>query len=163
MGDQYAEKNMRFGIREFGMGAIANAMSLSKTGMVPYCATFLIFTDYMRNAIRMAALSQAGTIFVMTHDSIAVGEDGPTHQPVEHLSSFRAMPNMLMMRPGDGNETAGAFRIAVLNRQRPSTLALSRQNMNNLAGTSINSVEKGFYVVHETEKSDFLAVILLAS
>merc|ERR1711907_854942 len=99
------------------MGAIANAMSLSKTGMVPYCATFLIFTDYMRNAMRMAALSEAGTIFVMTHDSIGVGEDGPTHQPIEHLSSFRAMPNMLMMRPGDGNETAGAYRVAIINRK----------------------------------------------
>merc|ERR1712134_46807 len=108
----------------------------------------------MRNAMRMAALSEVGTIFVMTHDSIGVGEDGPTHQPIEHLASFRGMPNMLMMRPGDGNETAGAYRVAIMNRKRPTTLALSRQNMNNLAGTSINGVEKqGFYTIYESEKN----------
>merc|ERR1739848_799671 len=98
-----------------------------------------------------------------THDSIGVGEDGPTHQPIEHLASFRVMPNMLMMRPGDGNETAGAYRIAILNRNRPTTLALSRQNMNNLAGTSIEGVEKGFYVIHETEKDSNPDIILMAS
>merc|ERR1719329_1752390 len=110
---QYENKNFRFGVREFGMGAVANAMALHKTGMVPYCATFLIFTDYMRNAIRMAALSQAGTIFVMTHDSIAVGEDGPTHQPVETIPSLRLIPNLTVVRPADGNETAGAYKIAI--------------------------------------------------
>merc|ERR1719478_525626 len=107
--DTPAERNVRYGVREHGMGAVANALGLHNSGLISYCATFFIFTDYMRSAMRMAALSEIGTIFVMTHDSIGLGEDGPTHQPIEHLSSFRAMPNMLTMRPGDGNETAGAY------------------------------------------------------
>jgi len=158
-----AERNLRFGVREHAMGAIANGISLHNSGLIPYCATFFIFTDYMRNAMRMAALSEAGTIFVMTHDSIGVGEDGPTHQPIEHLASFRAMPRMLMMRPGDGNETTGAYRVAIINRKRPTTLALSRQNMNHLPGTSVEGVEKGFYTIHETEKDTTPDVILMAS
>merc|ERR1712139_742396 len=161
--DSPAERNLRFGVREHAMGAIANGNALHNSGLIPYCATFFIFTDYMRNAMRMAALSEAGTIFVMTHDSIGVGEDGPTHQPIEHVASFRAMPNMLMMRPGDGKETAGAYRVAILNRSRPTTLALSRQNMNNLAGTKLEDVEKGFYAVHETEKGATPDIILMAS
>jgi transketolase len=161
--DTPAERNLRFGVREHAMGAIANGIALHNSGLIPYCATFFIFTDYMRGAMRMAALSEAGTIFVMTHDSIGVGEDGPTHQPIEHLASFRAMPNMLMMRPGDGNETAGAYRIAIMNRKRPSTLALSRQNMNNLAGTNPANVEKGFYVIYETQKDILPELILMAS
>merc|ERR1711964_827196 len=161
--DSPAERNLRFGVREHAMGAIANGITLHNSGLIPYCATFFIFTDYMRNAMRMAALSEAGTIFVMTHDSIGVGEDGPTHQPIEHLASFRAMPTMLMMRPGDGNETAGAYRIAIMNRKRPTTLALSRQNMNNLPGTSIEGVEKGFYVIHDTQDGATPDIILMAS
>lgn len=91
---------------------------------------------------------QMGVIYVMTHDSIGLGEDGPTHQPIEHLASFRAMPNMLMMRPCGGNETAGAYKVAVSNRKRPSTIALSRQGMPNLPGCSVEGVEKGAYVIH---------------
>merc|ERR1719395_357919 len=90
------------------MGAIANAMSLHNTGMIPYCATFTIFSDYMRNAIRLSSLAQCGTIFVTTHDSIAVGEDGPTHQPIETIPSIRMIPGMAVIRPADGNETSGA-------------------------------------------------------
>lgn len=93
-------------------------------------------------------LLQVGAIYVMTHDSIGLGEDGPTHQPIEHLASFRAMPNMLMVRPCGGNETAGAYKVAVASRQRPTTIALSRQGMPNLAGCSAEGVEKGAYVVH---------------
>jgi len=145
--DTPAERNVRFGVREHGMGAIANAMALHNSGLIPYCATFFIFTDYMRSAMRMAALSEVGTLFVMTHDSIGLGEDGPTHQPVEHLASFRAMPNMLMMRPGDGNETAGSYAVGVANRTRPTTMALSRQGMPNLPTTSIDGVKKGAYTV----------------
>jgi len=159
--DQYAEKNMRFGIREFGMGAIANAMSLSKTGMVPYCATFLIFTDYMRNAIRMAALSQAGTIFVMTHDSIAVGEDGPTHQPVETIPSLRLIPDLVVMRPADGNETSGAYKIAVERSKidsMPTLLCLSRQVLPNLEKSSIDNVAKGAYPVVECDDPELILV-----
>ena len=154
--NSYAERNLRFGVREHAMGAICNGLALHGTGLIHYCATFFIFTDYMRSAMRMSALSQAGVIYVMTHDSIGLGEDGPTHQPIEHLASFRAMPSMLTMRPGDGNETAGCYKAAVKNasgenpegKKRPSTLALSRQGMPNQPGTSIEGTTKGGYIVH---------------
>lgn len=148
--NQYAERNLRFGVREHAMGAICNGLALHGSGLIPYCATFFIFTDYMRGAMRVSALSEAGVIYVMTHDSIGVGEDGPTHQPIEHLASYRAMPNMLMMRPCGGNETAGCYKIGVESRKRPTTIALSRQNMVNLKGTSIEGVAKGGYIVHDS-------------
>lgn len=107
----------------------------------------------------MSALSEVGIIFVMTHDSIGLGEDGPTHQPVEHLASFRAMPNILTMRPCDGNETAGCYKIAVENRTRPSMLALSRQGMNNLPTTSIENVAKGGYTVLECDGTPDVIII----
>eukprot|EP00850_Spirogloea_muscicola_P011462 SM000071S21086 [mRNA] locus=s71:348165:351437:+ [translate_table: standard] len=147
--DTPAERNLRFGVREHAMGAICNGIQQHLSGLIPYCATFFIFTDYMRNAIRISALSETGVIYVMTHDSIGLGEDGPTHQPIEHLASFRAMPNILMMRPADGNETAGAYKIAVENRKRPSVLALSRQKLPQLSGTSIDSVAKGAYTISD--------------
>jgi len=165
-----SERNFRFGVREHAMGAICNGMAHHKSGIIPYCATFFIFTDYMRSAIRMAALSHAGVLFVMTHDSIGLGEDGPTHQPIEHLASFRAMPNILMLRPGDGVETAGAYKIAVENakglgvpggKNRPSVMAFSRQGMPNQPGTSIEGVAKGGYVVHGGDKKP--DVILLST
>jgi len=145
--DTPAERNIRYGVREHGMGAIANAIALHSPGFKSYCATFFIFSDYMRSAMRIAALSGAPTLFVMTHDSIGVGEDGPTHQPIEHLASFRAMPGMLMMRPADGNETAGAYQIGVEQTDRPTTFALSRQVVPNLPNTSREGVRKGAYVV----------------
>jgi transketolase len=145
--DTAAERNIRYGVREHGMGAIANAIALHSPGFKSYCATFFIFSDYMRSAMRIAALSGAPTLFVMTHDSIGVGEDGPTHQPIEHLASFRAMPGMLMMRPADGNETAGAYKIGVEQTDRPTTFALSRQVVPNLPGTSKEGVAMGAYVV----------------
>jgi len=145
--DTAAERNVRYGVREHGMGAIANGISLHSPGFKSYCATFFIFSDYMRSAMRIAALSGAPTLFVMTHDSIGVGEDGPTHQPIEHLASFRAMPGMLMMRPADGNETAGAYKIAIEQTDRPTTFALSRQVVPNLPGTSKEGVTMGAYVV----------------
>ncbi|EPS59053.1 hypothetical protein M569_15757, partial [Genlisea aurea] len=147
------ERNLRFGVREHGMGSICNGIALHSPGFIPYCATFFVFTDYMRAAIRISALSQARVIYVMTHDSIGLGEDGPTHQPIEHLASFRAMPNVLMLRPADGNETAGSYRVAVLNRKRPSILALSRQKLQQLPGTSVEGVEKGGYVVSDNSSS----------
>merc|ERR1712127_133517 len=113
-----------------GMAAICNAVSLHGSGLVPYCATFTVFTDYMRNAIRLAALSKAGTIFITTHDSVALGEDGPTHQPVETIPSLRMIPNLVVMRPADGNETAGAYVVAMLRSKldsMPTLLCLSRQ------------------------------------
>ncbi|MBA2750598.1 MAG: transketolase, partial [Tatlockia sp.] len=105
---QYQNRNLRFGVREHGMGAICNGLALDGSGLIPYCATFLVFTDYMRAAIRLAALSESGVIYVMTHDSIQLGEDGPTHQPIEHVNSLRMIPDLLVMRPADGNETSGA-------------------------------------------------------
>ncbi|CAN6704150.1 unnamed protein product [Malus baccata var. baccata] len=157
------ERNVRFGVREHGMGAICNGIALHSPGLIPYCATFFVFTDYMRAAIRISALSEAGVIYVMTHDSIGLGEDGPTHQPIEHLASFRAMPNILMLRPADGNETAGAYRVAVLNRKRPSILALSRQKLPNLPGTSIEGVEKGGYTISDNSSGNKPDVILMAT
>merc|ERR1719231_1270314 len=161
--DSPAERNLRFGVREHGMGAICNGIALHNSGLIPYCATFFIFTDYMRASMRVAALSQAGVIHVMTHDSIGLGEDGPTHQPVEHLASFRCMPNMMMFRPCDGNETAGAYKVAVERRGTPSTLALSRQGMNNLDTTSIAGVEKGAYVVYGVAAGEACDCILIGT
>ena len=161
--DSPAERNLRFGVREHGMGAICNGIALHNSGLIPYCATFFIFTDYMRGAMRVAALSEAGVIHVMTHDSIGLGEDGPTHQPIEHLASFRCMPNMLVFRPCDGNETAGAYKVAVERRNMPSTLALSRQGMPNMDTTSIAGVEKGAYVVYGVAAGESCDVILIGT
>lgn len=158
-----AERNVRFGVREHAMGAIVNGILLHASGLIPYCATFFIFTDYLRAAMRISALSEAGVIYVMTHDSIGLGEDGPTHQPVEHLASFRAMPQMMMMRPADGNETAGCYKVAVLNRTRPSTLALSRQKLPHLPGTSIANVALGGYILTDNSSDNKPDLILLAT
>ncbi|WOK98105.1 hypothetical protein Cni_G06815 [Canna indica] len=157
------ERNVRFGVREHGMGAICNGIALHSPGLLPYCATFFVFTDYMRAAMRISALCEAGVIYVMTHDSIGLGEDGPTHQPIEHLISFRAMPNILMLRPADGNETAGAYKVAVLNRKRPSVLALSRQKLPQLAGSSIEGVEKGGYIVSDNSSGNKPDLILMGT
>ena len=150
---QYENRNVHFGVREHGMGAICNGMALHGSGLIPYGATFLIFTDYMRGAIRLSALSQAGVIWVMTHDSIALGEDGPTHQPVETIASLRAIPNLTVLRPADGTETSGAYKVAVLNanQNRPTLIAFSRQAVPNLAGSSIDGVAKGAYVVVDAD------------
>lgn len=156
----YENRNMRFGIREFGMGAMANAISLHKTGLVPYCATFLIFSDYMRNSIRLAALSHAGTIFVMTHDSIAVGEDGPTHQPIETLMTIRAIPGMTVIRPADGAETAGAYKVAMEKSKyesMPTLMALSRQALPNLGG-AMTDVAFGAYALVDVESPDVILI-----
>ena len=157
------ERNVRFGVRELAMGAISNGILLHRSGLIPYCATFFIFTDYLRSAMRISALCEAGVIYVMTHDSIGLGEDGPTHQPIEHLASFRAMPQMLMFRPADGNETSGAYKVAVLNRTRPSILALSRQKLPNLAGTSIDNVAFGGYALSCNATNNSPDLILLAT
>lgn len=144
----YENRNLRFGVREHGMGAICNGIALHG-GLLPYCATFLVFADYMRAAIRLSALSKAQVIYVMTHDSIALGEDGPTHQPVETIASLRVIPNLYVIRPADGNETSGAYKVAVESRETPSLLAFSRQNLPNVAGTSIEGVAKGAYIISD--------------
>ncbi|NET05696.1 MAG: transketolase [Symploca sp. SIO2B6] len=156
---QYENRNLRFGVREHGMGAISNGIALHGSGLVNYCATFLVFADYMRASIRLSALSEAGVIYVMTHDSVALGEDGPTHQPVETIASLRAIPNLLVMRPADGNETSGAYKVAVENRKRPTLLALTRQGLPNLAGSSIENVTKGAYILSDSSGTPDLILI----
>jgi transketolase len=156
---QYGNRNIRFGVREHGMGAICNGIALHSSGLIPYGATFLVFTDYMRNAIRLSALSEAGAVWIMTHDSIGLGEDGPTHQPVEHIASLRAIPNLIVIRPADGNETSGAYKVAIENRHTPTLLALSRQNLPNLAGSSIEGTTKGAYILSDSEGSPDLILI----
>ncbi|MCO5563801.1 hypothetical protein L7F22_017449 [Adiantum nelumboides] len=157
-----SERNIRFGVREHGMGAICNGIALHGSGLIPYCATFFVFTDYMRAAMRISALCEAGVIYVMTR-SIGLGEDGPTHQPIEHLASFRAMPNILMLRPADGNETAGSYKVAVENRKRPSVLVLSRQKLPNLPGTSIEGVKKGGYIISDNSSGNKPDLILIGT
>lgn len=155
---QYENRNLRFGVREHGMGAIANGLQLHG-GLVPYCATFLVFADYMRAAIRLSALSEAGVLYVMTHDSVALGEDGPTHQPVETIASLRAIPNLLVIRPADGNETSSAYKVAVENRHRPTLMAFSRQNLPHLEGSSIAAAEKGAYILSDSDGTPDLILI----
>ncbi len=150
-----------WGIREHGMAAAANGIALHG-GLIPYTATFLIFTDYCRPAIRLAALMGQRQVFVMTHDSIGLGEDGPTHQPVEHLASLRAMPNLLTMRPADAIETAECWEIALMQKSRPSVIALSRQGTPTVSpGGNENRSSKGGYVISEAEGE--LKAILIAT
>jgi transketolase len=149
-----------YGVREFGMVAAMNGMTLHG-GVIPYGGTFFIFTDYARPAIRLAALMGIRTIVVATHDSIGLGEDGPTHQPVEHLASFRAMPNILMFRPGDAVETAECWQIALEAHDRPSILALSRQEVPTLRTEegSENLSRKGAYVIYGKKDERDLTIL----
>jgi transketolase len=141
----YGGRYVYYGIREFGMAAAMNGMALHG-GIIPYGGTFLVFADYMRNAIRLSALQRLRVIYVLTHDSIGLGEDGPTHQPVEHLLSLRAIPNLAVYRPCDAVETAEAWAVALADESRPSVLALSRQNLPQLRETaSENLTAKGAY------------------
>ncbi|MGI0498469.1 transketolase [Limnospira platensis] len=156
---QYQNRNLRFGVREHAMGAICNGIALHRSGLIPYGATFLVFTDYMRNSIRLSALSEAPVLWVMTHDSIALGEDGPTHQPVEHIASLRLIPDLTVIRPADGNETSGAYKVAIENRHYPTLMAFSRQNLPNLEGSSIDNVAKGAYIL--SDNSDGTPDIIL--
>jgi transketolase len=144
----YGGRNLRFGVREHAMGAIANGMALHG-GLRPFTATFLIFSDYMRPAVRLAALMEIPVIFIFTHDSIGLGEDGPTHQPIEHLMSLRAIPNITVIRPADANETVEAWRVALRNHG-PTCLVLTRQNLPVLDRPGMQAgggVERGAYVL----------------
>ncbi len=144
-----AGRKLYFGVREHAMGAVANGMALHG-GVLPVVGTFLVFSDYMRPAVRLAALSGAKTVFVWTHDSIGVGEDGPTHQPVEHIASLRAIPGLCVIRPADANETAQAWQIAV-ERDGPTALVLTRQNVPVLDGTDRDAqVARGAYILIDT-------------
>ncbi|MBV7280927.1 transketolase [Corynebacterium sp. TAE3-ERU30] len=157
-------RNLHFGIREHAMGSIMNGIALHG-GTRPYGGTFLIFSDYMRPAVRLAALMGTDAFYVWTHDSIGLGEDGPTHQPVEQLASLRAIPNMSMLRPADANETAAAWKAALEYRKGPKGLALTRQNIPVLEGTkdkAIEGVARGGYVLVQ-ESAETPDVILMAT
>ncbi|KAF6167813.1 hypothetical protein GIB67_027591 [Kingdonia uniflora] len=157
-------RNIRYGVREHAMAAISNGIALHGSGLIPFAATFLIFSDYMKNSIRLSALSHAGVLYILTHDSIGLGEDGPTHQPVEQLAGLRAVPRLLVFRPADGNETAGAYIIAVKNRDVPSVIALSRQKVEaNLEGTSVIEVERGGYILSDNSGQDLPEIILIGT
>jgi transketolase len=150
-------RNFHFGVREHAMGSILNGMSVFG-GLIPYGATFLVFADYMRPAIRLAALSHYPSIFIFTHDSVGLGEDGPTHQPIEHLTSLRMIPNLVVIRPADANETAAAWRVAVERRHGPTVISLTRQNVPTLETSA--PVEKGAYVLKDFGEPE---IILMAS
>jgi transketolase len=161
-------RNLRFGVREHGMGGIANGIAYHG-GFIPYDATFLTFSDYMRGAVRLGALAGLHVIHVWTHDSVGLGEDGPTHQPVEHYAALRAIPNLWFVRPGDANETAAAWALAVSRTDGPVALALTRQKLPVLAGTdrlARDGVRRGGYVLRaastETGGAD-PAIILIAT
>lgn len=148
-GCSYGGRNVHFGVREHGMGAAINGMA-AHGGIIPFGSTFLIFCDYLRPSIRLAALMELGVIYVFTHDSIGVGEDGPTHEPVEQLAALRSIPHLVVIRPGDANETAVAWRVAIENRKQPTALALTRQNVPTLDRTKYAAPEglrKGAYVL----------------
>ena len=159
--DDYSGRNLHFGIREHAMGAIANGMALSY--LRPYTSTFLVFSDYMKPPIRLAAIMELPVIFVFTHDSIGVGEDGPTHQPIEHLTQLRATPGLLTLRPGDANETLELWKVALAQTHRPSCMVLSRQALptldrNHYAAAS--GAAKGAYVLAGADQPE---VILIAT
>ncbi|MEP6638297.1 MAG: transketolase [Chloroflexota bacterium] len=144
-------RNLRFGVREHAMGGISNGIAYH-AGFLPYCATFLTFSDYMRGSVRLAALSGLHVTYVWTHDSVGLGEDGPTHQPVEHYAALRAIPNLYFVRPGDANETTAAWALAVERTDGPVALALTRQKLPTLAGTdrlAREGVARGGYVLRE--------------
>jgi transketolase len=154
-------RNLRFGVREHAMGSIVNGLALHGGIVKPYTATFLTFSDYMRPAIRLGALMNIPTLYVFTHDSIGLGEDGPTHQPIEHYAALRAIPNLAVFRPADATETACAWRTA-MTLPGPATLLFTRQNLPVLTGDHIRpGVEKGGYVLADSDGAP--QVILLGS
>lgn len=162
--DTYEGRNVHFGVRENAMGSIVNGLAYHG-GFIPFGATFMVFSDYMRPAIRISALSHLGSIWIFTHDSIGVGEDGPTHQPVEHMAALRAIPNMVTLRPADANEVKEAWKVAVENRKRPTALVLTRQNLPTLdrnVYASAEGVRKGAYILADLGSAN-PQVILMAS
>ena len=157
--DDYSGRNLHFGIREHAMGAIANGMALSY--LRPYTSTFLVFSDYMKPPIRLAAIMELPVVFVFTHDSIGVGEDGPTHQPIEHLTQLRATPGLLTLRPGDANETLELWKVALAQTHRPSCVVLSRQPLPTLDRTqyaAASGAAKGAYVLARADKPEVILI-----
>ncbi len=159
----YAGRYVNYGIREFGMAAAMNGMALHG-GIIPYGGTFLVFADYARSAIRLSAIQQVRVIYVMTHDSIGLGEDGPTHQPIEHLQSLRAMPNLLVFRPADAVETAECWALSVAHKTGPSVHALSRQNLPTVRSDArVNMSAKGAYRLKPAEAARKVVIIATGS
>lgn len=154
--------NIYFGVREFAMAGICNGITIHG-GLHGYCGTFLVFSDYMRSAIRLAALMGAPTTFIMSHDSLQVGQDGPTHEPVEHLVSLRAMPNLVVFRPADANETVAAWKLAAESKNRPYLLALGRHDVPVVAEASLEGAQRGAYVLSKDSDNPDLIIIATGS
>jgi len=158
LGDaNYAGRYIRFGVREHGMAGIMNGIAAYGT-LIPFGGTFLNFVSYAAGSVRLSSLSHCRVIYVATHDSIGLGEDGPTHQPIETLAHFRALPNMMVWRPADGNETSAAYYVALTSKSTPSILALTRQNLPQLENSTIENAIKGGYVSVEAENADITLV-----
>jgi transketolase len=150
--DEYHGRNLHYGVREHAMGAATNGLSVSR--LRAFSATFFNFSDYMKPSMRLAALMETPSIFIFTHDSIGLGEDGPTHQPIEQLAGLRAMPNMIVMRPGDANEVVEAYKVAIQQRHTPTTVVLTRQALPTYDRTKFapaSGVAKGAYVLVDAE------------
>ncbi|KAJ1553505.1 Transketolase, partial [Nowakowskiella sp. JEL0078] len=156
----YNGRYIRFGVREHGMAAVCNGIAAYGANFIPFGATFLNFISYALGSVRLSALSKHQVLYIMTHDSIGLGEDGPTHQPIETLAELRAIPNLHVFRPADGNETSGAYYSALTQRHTPTVMAYSRQNCNQLEGSSIEKTLKGAYVLSSPEE---YSVILVAT
>jgi transketolase len=157
----HAGRNIAFGIREHAMGSIVNGISLHNGMLKPYGSTFLIFSDYMRPAVRLSALSRLQSLWVWTHDSVGLGEDGPTHQPVEHYAALRAIPFLWFMRPADATETVGAWKAALEREDGPVAFALSRQKLPTLEGTRRDAVARGAYVLWESDDANGVPDLIL--
>jgi transketolase len=161
----YEGRTIHFGVREHAMGSTLTGMSLNG-GLIPYGGTFMTFSDYMRPAIRLAALSEVQVVYVFTHDSVGLGEDGPTHQPVEHLAALRSIPHLYVIRPADSHEVREAWRTAILRRKAPTALALTRQKVALIDRTKFSSAEgarNGAYVLAEAENAAAPQLILIAT
>jgi transketolase len=158
---EYSNRNLRFGVREHAMGGIVNGMAVHG-GLIPFSATFLVFSDYMRPSMRLAALSEFAPIFVFSHDSVGLGEDGPTHQPIEQVMSLRLIPHLELIRPADANETAAAWHCAILNRDHPTVIVLTRQNLPVLEPSLriADGVDRGAYVLSEAQGSQIDVILI---
>ena len=152
------ERNIQFGVREFAMATVLNGMMLHG-GVRVFGGTFFVFSDYLKAALRLSALQNLPVTYVFTHDSIAVGEDGPTHEPIEHLASLRTIPNTYVFRPADATETQAAWYLAQNVNDKPTSIVLTRQNLPVLENSSFEKVAKGAYVVYETS-SDFDTILI---
>ena len=160
--NDYSKRYIHYGVREHSMAAIANG--ISTYGLIPYVGTFLVFINYCLSSIRLSALSHHQVLYILTHDSVGLGEDGPTHQPIDSLSILRSIPDSLTFRPADGNETIGCYDVALNEKSKPSCLCLSRQGLPQLEGSSIENVSKGGYILFESKKfGDKLDLIIIAT